>query len=687
MPIVDFQYEAGTQKVPQNTESTSAAWIETSRVHFPDNKLTPTPSESISSGASGSATLNGTCRAQWAGRLGGASDIAGAYYLFGTNAGLYAQYRATRYNITPFAGQTNDYLSDDPLTTVNASTTLLVDYTSHGLTVGDQVTIFGASDVGGIDADSDINGVNYLVSATPTIDSFTVEMAVSATSDETAGGTIVSVKASRFTAEIDNPIETLNGSATVTFNYTSHGLTSGDRVRLAGLATTGGIPLGELNAEHIITVVDVDSFTFTVSTSATVDVTGGGADVKIFTPMAAGNENQTFKSGFGAGLFGRGTFGTNRFSSTTPSFPRISSFDNFGNRFVYCAGDYDEGDGQKIYEWDGDRTLAPTPMIGAPTNCNWVAVVANQVVALCGTNIIIGLTDPATGLAQWPEIPSNSPFGDVIPVQRATRLLSVVSLGEKSAIVFAPEPLLLRLVGGVWDLIELGNEFPIVAPAAYCRFQDGIMWHGQDGNYYFCNGGAVRKMLNRQNGEYVRGNVNQAAIWTTFLMQDQKHDQFWHYYPAGSSLNPSEYVIYSPFSESYTTGEQIKTSAQRPNVIDAQFYTTDRSDIYTSFTTEATSFPWSAKSAFFYLDPERRFKVTRLWPDSVITGSVNVTIKGKDHAQDAEKNYGTYVIDPSTTSMTVRAAARLISLEFSGDQGFTLPNLKMKVQPMGTRRL
>jgi hypothetical protein len=448
-----------------------------------------------------------------------------------------------------------------------------------------------------------------------------------------------------------------------------------------------------MNKEHVISVIETaNTFIVPCTTAATSLASGGGASVEIFKQFASGNQNQALLSGYGAGAYSAGLYGTNRVSATAQSYPRIWSFDNFGNSFIMCPGDYSTGDGQKIYLWDGDRATAPAPLDGtdfpnAPTNCNWVAVVANQIVALCGTNIVIGLTDPSTGGATFPTVPATTAYGDVIPVQRSSRLLSVASFGEKSAIVFAPEPLLLRLVGGVWDLVELGNDYPIVSPASFCKINDGVMWYAEDGNYYFCDGGPVRPIINRQNGEYVRKRLNRNAVWTSFMMADQKHNQVWHYYPSTGQTNPDSYVIFNPDSDSFTTGSQSRTSAQRPSMVDQLFYMTSGTTIYSAFTRNETDFSWSAKTAYFYLDAEYRFKLTRLYPDTVTSGTINIKILTREHPQGEDQDYGTFTMDSDTTSMTVRAAGRLVAFEFSGTGDFTLGDLDMEVERMGMRRL
>lgn len=53
-----------------------------------------------------------------------------------------------------------------------------------------------------------------------------------------------------------NCIATTNTSNVVTFNLAGHGGIDGDFVTVSGAAAVGGIPAGELNAEHIITYIN-----------------------------------------------------------------------------------------------------------------------------------------------------------------------------------------------------------------------------------------------------------------------------------------------------------------------------------------------------------------------------------------------------------------------------------------------
>lgn len=79
------------------------------------------------------------------------------------------------------------------------------------------------------------------------------------------------------TGNLTDKLSFTNASAVVNVELASHGLYTGHEVTLSGCSTTAGVPDTELNDTHVITVVDDDNFTITVSTpaSSTVADTGG----------------------------------------------------------------------------------------------------------------------------------------------------------------------------------------------------------------------------------------------------------------------------------------------------------------------------------------------------------------------------------------------------------------------------
>lgn len=482
-----------------------------------------------------------------------------------------------------------------------------------------------------------------------------------------------------------NPLSVTSGSDVMTVTYVAHGLAVGNRIRLSGATGTGGVSAAAINKEHIVvTVPTANTFTITV-TEATSTTTGGGASVQIFKQIAAGVDYQQLGSGWGYGDpagWGAGILGIGGFSDGEQAYPRIWSIDSYGQDIVMCPGDYVAGDGQKIYIWDGNRDVAPTVLTDAPTNAQWVFVLNNTVWALCGNQL---KSSEFGNPLEW----TNNVLVNQFTVTSSARLLSAAKYNDKSAVIFAPEPFLLQDAGGVWDLSELGAEYPIIAPMAFCPYRDGLIWYSPDGNFYFYNGSNVERIVNEQNGEYIRRNINQNAVWTTFMMADQKHDQAWLFFPTGASQNPNEYVIINPrryrgnVKPSFTLGQLDRTSAQRPAILDTSFYMMNENAPFLHFQAGEANFDWEATTALFYVDGVNRGKLTRLTPDAFYSGEINIEVQIVENPQDTPLIASTDMINAVTPYVTPLAAGKMFAFRFSGDKDFTLGNMKMDIKQMG----
>ncbi len=108
---------------------------------------------------------------------------------------------------------------------------------------------------------------------------FTIHRCVFATN--TVGNYIVNNSALVAESLDSNPFYTTSASTTVKVYDRDHGLKTGESSVISGVAgDQNGIPAVELNATHVVTVLDTDNYTITVTTAA--DATGlcGGSTVK-----------------------------------------------------------------------------------------------------------------------------------------------------------------------------------------------------------------------------------------------------------------------------------------------------------------------------------------------------------------------------------------------------------------------
>jgi hypothetical protein len=83
---------------------------------------------------------------------------------------------------------------------------------------------------------------------------------------------------------INNPISTIANSNTITVTSLNHGFKTGDTVLMIGVLNTAGISGNILNGNFIVNVIDFNTFTYEVNTSANSTVSAGGANVLTGTP-------------------------------------------------------------------------------------------------------------------------------------------------------------------------------------------------------------------------------------------------------------------------------------------------------------------------------------------------------------------------------------------------------------------
>lgn len=687
MALINVQYQPGTQKSPQNTEVSAPFFTDTDHVHFPDGRLRTIPPYATAGTVSDYVTLLGGARTVHAHKFTGTN--AGSHYMIGTSEKLYTIYNGNLYNITPFSGQRAAVLGTDPMAVSSGDATLTITWESHGLSVGDCVLFTGVTDLGGIDEDVYINNIDFRVDTVPDSDTITVEMGTTASSSDSAGGgsNIVATTMEHAITLGADPVSTTSGSSELTITDGTHGLAVGDRIKLLGLTATNGITANELNAEHIVeTVPTASTFTISVASNASGTGTGGGSDGVIIKEIDSGNLDQAAAEGYGVGLYGEGVYGVGGDAVNAQSYPRIWSFADFGDNVVMCPGDYSAGDGQKLYLWDGDLTKAPTILENAPTDCNFVLVVNNHIVALREKTIQIaeiGTTSVWSGITTYTN-----------QIQRAWRLVSGVEYTQQEGIIWTPNfTLRLRYVGGqdIWDVSTLIEECGILAPNAHCIRNNVLFWRSQRDAYAY-DGSPPKLVDNVQNGDWITENLNFGQAWKCFAYADPEHNQWWFHFPTGDDDEPNDYVIHNLSYNSFTLGEMARTGAQQNGFLDDRFYmanstsTSVAGSAYAHFTSGAVTFDWDATTSEAYaFDGEYRGMFDQFFVDSNQSGDITLNLLTREYPQGALTTSSDYTVSSDSTYITTKAAGKLIGLKFSGNVQFALGGWKMNVRRLGRR--
>ena len=178
------------------------------------------------------------------------------------------------------------------------------------------------------------------------------------------------------TAAGDVVFSATNGSSTITITETAHGAVAGDFVTFSGAVSLGGVITATvLNQEYnIVSIVSTSSYTIsarqagTTISSITVDGqlsptlvsanssdsgNGGGSIVAAYQ-VNVGLDTSVAGTGWGAGVWSRGTWGSGSTLATTSDVLRLWSHDNFGEDLVLNVRD------GGLFYWDRSATGSGT---------------------------------------------------------------------------------------------------------------------------------------------------------------------------------------------------------------------------------------------------------------------------------------------------------------------------------------
>lgn len=600
-------------------------------------------------------TISGVARSLFSYVLSGLNR-----YTIGTNTRLYDLTGTAATNITPVQTTTNAIansldtyyatLGNDPVATVDGSTTIVITDTAHKFEVNDTVTLSGATATNGVPA-GEIN-TDHLVRAVDT-NTFSVIVSTAATSTGSGGGAAV-----------------VRASGIITVNATSHSMANGDRVKIAAATATGGITAVQINIEHIIRDVATNSFDIVTAGTATSSVTGGGgASTTYQKPLEAGGVDATAAAGYGAGLYGVGLYGISKTSSSI-SPPRIWSHDRYGDLILSAPGN--QGD---VYSWDGVTTVAPAKVTNSPP-ANYVFVTDNIAVVLgydstgaAAAGNAISWSDQG-GLTNWTTGQSGS---DII--EGAGKFLTHASVRGENLLFTETQTYLFRYIGGqfIFKTRSLDPSIGCIAQNARCVADGVVYWMGLN-NFYMYRGGNVEVIPSNSSNEstilkYVFDNINTSQQSKSYAWYNPKFREVWIHYPSSGSDEPDRIARVNIDDYSWTPDTLDRTAAEYPGIITQNPYLIDEnSQVYlheNGFNDDESAMSWQLTSRFIY-GGDNTVQHKAFIPDYTLTGNMTATLTTKDYPRSASKTSKSYTITSSTERQPTEQNGRFWQYDLSG---------------------
>ena len=514
-----------------------------------------------------------------------------------------------------------------------------------------------------------------------------------------------------------------NGSAVITATDNSHGAVVNDFVTISNAVSLGGtITAGVLNTEHQITAVpSANTYTFTASATANGSDTGnGGSATDAAYQINVGLDVYVESTGWGAGLFGAGSWGSATALSATDQL-RLWSHDAFGEDLIINprAGG--------IYYWDESSGLTTRAVdITTLTGANLSPTKGLQtIVSDIDRHVIVLGADPIVGSARTGAIdPLLIAFSDQESVTEweptSTNTAGSLRLSSGSQIVAGlrsrQETLIwtdtalysMQFVGAPFTFgINLINEnVGLISPNGAINAPDSVYWMARDG-FYTYNGSVQRLSCSVLN--YVLDDFNSNQSFKVTAFTNREFNEVGWFYPSSSSLEIDRYVAYNYLEKVWSIGELSRTAWLDDGIFEKPRATGKDSSVNYIYTHESSDDDDGSpmdnvfiESGDIDIDDGERFGfVRKIIPDVKFFGSnssagqINFVLKTRNFPGDSLTTNSTNNVTSSTKQNYVRARSRQIVFRAQSDDdadteartGFTwrLGANRFEIRPDGKR--
>ena len=367
-----------------------------------------------------------------------------------------------------------------------------------------------------------------------------------------------------------NPIETQTaGTGVIRVTDTGHGATLGDFVTFSGATAVDGLTTGDLNKEQEVTSI-INANTYEVNTGGTCSsgsTTGGGSSVQAVYQINVGLNTTILGPGWGAGTWGRFTWGSGAGSLAGQTL-RLWFADDFGEDLLMNIAD------GSIYYWDASGgTTTPAVELSSLTGASDVPTVARKVLVsevdrhvLCFGANPLGETAQDPLLIRWSsqESPTDwtptatntagdlrlSQGSEIVTALRTSRQILIWTDHSLHSLQFLGPPY-------TFGTALLGDNIRIAGPNTAISINDIVFWMGQE-NFYMYDGRIQPIPCSVR--QYVFNDINRNQSFKFHAGSLASQSEVWWYYCSESSEEIDSYVVYNYLEQTWYYGTLARTA-------------------------------------------------------------------------------------------------------------------------------
>jgi len=471
-----------------------------------------------------------------------------------------------------------------------------------------------------------------------------------------------------------DPMETTNTSTTIIINDVAHGSAQGDYVTFTD-ATSANFVDSEVNANHEITFIDVDSYSIEVATPATgTDSTTGGSGIDAAYELSIGSTSSVFSYGFGSGQWGMETWGDARSTSTNAISLRYWSLDHFGEDLVAT---HESG---RIYKWvaaNGVGTRAV--LISESPDYNDLVLVTNPDRHLIAFASAESAGDQDFMLVRWADQETTNDWTSTATntagfqlLSGGSKLLSAIR-SQNTTLLWTDTSLhAMQYIGPpfTFGFHEIATNCGAIGKQSVIAHNSVNYWMGTS-DFYIYDG--VVKPLPCSLHRYVFKDLNkvQGDKVVAGLIKEF-HEIIW-FYPSLDSDENDRYVVYNYLQDIWYHGSLSRTAWIDSELSDYPQGINTAGTMFNHETTVndngAAMAPYIESSEFDIEQGDRFYFIRRCLPDMAIAaGSVNYTFKTRRYPHSTQVTDTTLSVSSTTEKLDTRIRTRQLAIRIDSDQ-------------------
>lgn len=422
------------------------------------------------------------------------------------------------------------------------------------------------------------------------------------------------------------------------------------------------------------------------SHDALVVMTGGGTLTDITpTDLATGREDAATNTGYGGGFYGYGYYGQPIQSSenSVPQEATTWSLDNWGEYLVACH--YDDG---RLLEWQLNTATDAAAISNAPTDNLGLVVTEERFIFALGAG-----GNPRK--VQWCDFEDNTLWapastnqaGD-IELTDSGQIMQGIRTRGQTLILTDTSAHIARYSGPpfVYNFERVSTSCGAISRKAASDVDAGVFWMGQRGFFRF-DGNSVQE-IKCDVFDYVFGDFNQAQQSKVWSFANGQFGEIWWFYCSSNSTEIDRYVAFDYKENHWLIGELSRTSGVQRGVFRYPFMAGHNadSDIYD----HEVGYNFDSSTTFAETGPisigvgDQIARVTKLIPDEISQGDVDVTFKTRFYPNATETTHGPFTPANPTS---VRFSGRQLRMRVEGQRAaqWKVGNMRIDANAGGRR--